>query len=253
MPRSTPLLNRPWALALLAGFAVLAVALLPPLWTALRAPAPTASAGGVADTHTGMPWDVQDLGGGRSRVFGITLPGSTLAEVERLWPELQLALIEPAVLPAAAIPLPPSPVVLEAQVERFETGGIQGRLFLSARAEPAQLERWRTAAVKREPGSGGGWRYVMRLEDRTEAAAAVVDGISFIPAARLDAAVLLQRFGDPAERLQAADGLTHWLYPARGLAIGMAERGRDVLQYVPPQAFEQRLRAPLLGAVKAVR
>jgi hypothetical protein len=57
-------------------------------------------------------------------------------------------------------------------------------------------------------------------------------------------AVILQRFGAPAERIRQGETLEHFLYPAQGLDIVLDSKGKEVLQYVAPADFA-RLRAPL--------
>jgi hypothetical protein len=55
--------------------------------------------------------------------------------------------------------------------------------------------------------------------------------------------VILERFGQPAERIRVNEHLEHLLYPAKGLDIVLDSKGRELLQYVAPARFEA-LRAP---------
>ena len=46
------------------------------------------------------------------------------------------------------------------------------------------------------------------------------------------------RFGEPAEQIQAT-GVTHYLYPDKGLVVALHENSKEVIQYVHPARFEQ--------------
>jgi hypothetical protein len=222
---------RPWALALVAGLAVLVAAFVPPLLQALRAPPPAEPPG-----H-GLPWQVERTPDGTTRVFGLALGRSTLADVER-----------DGALQVAVVGLAGEAGALEGYLDAFNAGFVVGRLVLAADASEAQRRAWQQRATRRE-GGGASLRYVLAGADRAEALRAAVVGLTFIPNAQLDAPTLRQRFGEPTQRIAAADGrLEHWLYPALGLAIVLDAEGRDVLQYVAPADFDAKLRAPLLAA-----
>jgi len=220
---------RPWVLALGLGLLALLLAFVPTLWHMATQPI----VGSVAKPATAdAPWAVEPDGAGGSRVFGLRLPGSTLATVRRRWGEdLQVAVM-------AAQDGPP---VLEAYVERFSTAGVDGRLVLSFDAAPGDLAAWR-AASPGEPLPGGGRRHPM---PPGAGDAVPLRGLSFLPSAQLDAEVLRQRFGEPAERLEISERLSHWLYPQKGLAVALDLDGRELLQYVAPADFDRLLRSPL--------
>ena len=80
-----------------------------------------------------------------------------------------------------------------------------------------------------------------------QARQATLAALTFLPAARFDEAVALERFGPAPERIGSADGQVHLLYPERGLVVSLDPqgRGKPVLQYVAPRDFA-RLRAPLV-------
>jgi hypothetical protein len=229
------LLERPWLMALLAGAGVLAAALaLPLLHMAVGAPPVPAD---------GLPWQVQRQGEA-IRVFGLLLPGSTLADARLRWGDaMQLAVMAQRGEPGA----------LEAYVERFDGGGVGGRLLLSTELPDARVVQLRENSARNEPVDADVWRYRLRADDLADTASTPLAGITFIAEANLDAATLRERFGAPAERWRQGDRLEHWLYPERGLAILLDTQGKEVLQYVAPADFERRLRAPLLkaGAVPA--
>lgn len=188
-------------------------------------------------TH-GMPWQIELPGPGQSRVFGLTLGGgaaSTLADAQRLSAESpKLALLAPQDAPAT----------LEAYFESVSLGALTGKLVLSIAAAPGELEAMRSNAVKTDHLETGIRKYVLHEADRQRAERLPLAAIAFIPSARLDEAIILQRFGTPAERIRQGETLEHFLYPAQGLDIVLDSKGKEVLQYVAPAEFA-RLRAPL--------
>ena len=190
-----------------------------------------------AMTH-GMPWQIELPGPGQSRVFGLTLGGSaasTLADALRLAAEAPtLALLTPQDAAAA----------LEAYFESVSLGALTGKLVLSIAAAPGELEAMRSNAAKTDHLETGIRKYALREADRQRAERLPLAAIAFIPAASLDEAVILQRFGTPAERIRQGETLEHFLYPALGLDIVLDSKGKEVLQYVAPAEFA-RLRAPL--------
>lgn len=226
----------PFVVALAAGLLSLLIAFAPAFWRMFQPPAP---AGAVAPA-SGAPWQVVLPAPGRSRVFGLDLPGSTLGQARQRWgDELALALISGG----------DGTLALEGYVEKFEAAGVGGRLLLAFDAEgtAATLARWRDA-LPGVPQPSGGRRHRLTAAALAELASAALVGLSFVPAARLDADVLMSRFGAPAERLATSDRLEHWLYPQLGLAVALDAQGRDVLQYTAPADFQRRLRAPLRAA-----
>ena len=187
----------------------------------------------------GMPWQIELPGTGQSRVFGLTLGGgtaSTLADARRLAAEApKLALLAPQDAPPA----------LEAYFESVSFGALTGKLVLSIAASAADLEAMRANAAKTSHLDSGIRKYVLHESDQERAERLPLAAIAFIPSASLDEAVILQRFGTPAERIRQGETLEHFLYPAQGLDVVLDSKGKEVLQYVAPAEFA-KLRAPLV-------
>ena len=226
-------MKTPFLIALAAGIISLLIAFVPVLKHMFSPPGPTTQ---PAPTSS-PPWQIELPAPGQSHVFGLQLPGSTLADTRQRWPEeLKLALMTGL----------DGGVALEGYVERFEAGGVTGRLLLAfdTQAQAAAVNRWRDT-LRGTPIESGGRQHSLSMAASAELATARLVGLSFIPAAQLDAALLTARFGPPAERVAAGERLEHWLYPVLGLAVVLDSKGRDVLQYVAPADFERRLSAPL--------
>jgi hypothetical protein len=230
------MMKSPFLIALAAGAVSLLIAFVPVLRHMLAPPAASTPAG-TATSFDGAPWQIDRSQPGRIRVLGLSLPGSTLAETRSRWGEdLKLALMGPR----------DGPVVLEGYLERFEAGGVGGRLLLAfdRGAQAELLDRWRDR-LPGTPLEGGGRQHRLTAAAAAELGGLALVGLSFIPQAQLDAEVLGARFGAPAQRIGSEDRLEHWLYPALGLAVVLDAQGKDVLQYVAPGDFESRLAAPL--------
>ena len=75
-----------------------------------------------------------------------------------------------------------------------------------------------------------------------------VRAFSVIPTVNLDETTIIQRFGEPGERIVLSEKRTHLLYPKLGLDVMVDKGGKELLQYVAPQHFS-RLREPLQAAL----
>ena len=241
---------RPVWLATAFVLFVLAGALIFPVWTS---PPPVAAA---ASAPQGLPWQVKPTAEG-SEVFGLLVGQSGLPQAQaRFGDNLHLALIQAIGTKDEEAP------ALEGFVERLEAGFVTGRLVLAFEVDDALRRKAAERSPKREVGAGGRVRQLSLAADDLDvrnaeslASQARLVGLSFTPAARLDEATLVARFGEPAERVTGAGGEVQLLYPATGVAIAVPganqSASRVVIQYVAPGEFEARLRQPLAAASAA--
>lgn len=231
-------MKHPFLIALAAGLAVLLAAAAAVGWQMWRGPAAAAP----GQTERGLPWQIEPVDGGRVRVFDMTPGVSTLADVQRAHGDtLQVALV--ARLGEAG--------ALEALVDPFRAGYVTGRLVLAFDASAEARARWREGATGSEPMEGGVRRFSLKPAHRDEAGAARLVGLSFVPTTQLSEAVVRERFGAPVQQLALGAQAQAWLYPARGLAITLDGKGRDVLNIVEPAQFEARLAQPLRATAAA--
>lgn len=183
---------------------------------------------------SGMPWQVEVNKDGSTRVFGLTLGRSTLRDAARQFAE------SPAV---AVVGTRNEDGTLEAYFETVTLGGLKGRIVLSLHTTTDQLRAMRQRSPKTEFMESTTRRSELSAGDRDLADGLPIRALSYLPAARLDAATLIQRFGAPTERI-IQDEIEHLLYPVLGLDIATGAKGRTVIQYVAPSDFNL-LRAPL--------
>lgn len=225
-------LRHPALLTLTLTVLILLVALA---WPLLRGPATD------APPAQDLPWQIEPLPQGGSRVFGIEIGHDLLQRARDRWGEdLQIAVMAARGEAGA----------LEASVERYTAGFVTGRLIISLDVPPDMLERWRKRVAKRDIVEGGTASETLHADDLPEALRSPIVGLAFIPSAHLDGEIVRLRFGAPAEQYPL-NGQQHWLYPERGLAVLIDPERRELLQYVAPRDFDRRLRQPLVAAVAA--
>jgi hypothetical protein len=188
--------------------------------------------------EAGLPWQIEPLPDGTTRVFGLTLGRSTLEDArQRLGPEVQVALI---VAPGEA-------GAVEAFYESIALGALTGKMVLTLETSPARRAQILARARKAEYMESTTRRITPDADDLAQLRAAVITAIVYIPAANLDESIVLQRFGVPAERIRDGEHREHFLYPDKGLDLQLDLKGKEVLQYVAPAEFH-RLRDPLVSA-----
>lgn len=185
----------------------------------------------------GLPWQIETLPDGNSRVFGLTLGSSTLADAQnRLGGEMKVAIVA----------APGEPGTLEAYLEDVTAGAVTGKMVLTADIAPETLAGMRSRAEKSEYMQSSTKKSTLAAEDLPQAQQAPIAAIAFVPSINLDEQIILQRFGQPAERIRSSANTEHFLYPARGLDLHLDSEAKELLQYVPPRHFA-RLRDPLVN------
>ena len=173
---------------------------------------------------TGLPWQIDKLENGNTRVFGITPGQTTLGEaIALLGDDMDLAIIA---APAEA-------GGLEAYYSHYSAGPITGKLILVVDIDPERLAPMRERAFH----DGGTRRYHLHPDDLPLAYRAPVRVITFLPSFDLDEEIAQARFGLPAEVIHVNERQKHLLYPDLGLDLILNTDTRELLQYLQPQAF----------------
>lgn len=187
------------------------------------------------DPNANLPWQIQVDEAGNSTVFGLAPGRSTLAEVEaRLGSEMELAMIA----------APEEVGTLEAYYAQVPLGFVLARVIVTLDVPEAQRREMRERAVKAEFMESTTRKITLAPADKLALRQAVVGALSVIPTVNLDEATVVQRFGEPGERLAVSEKRTHLLYPRLGLDVVVDKDGKELLQYVAPRQFN-RLRDPL--------
>jgi hypothetical protein len=183
-----------------------------------------------------LPWQIEPTSDGSIRVFGLTLGQSTLHDAEQ-----QLR-------SAASVNLfaePEQPPIVEAYFDKITAGGLSARMVLVIGVPPEPLSTMYERGARISTLGSGARKVALSDGDLALVRALPIASITYVPRVRLQPEVILQRFGEPAQRITEIDGYTtHWLYPDKGLDVALDEKGHAILQYVAPAQFS-RLLVPL--------
>ncbi len=183
-----------------------------------------------------LPWQIETLADGGSKVFGLVLAQSTLGEArQRFGHDMEIAVIAS----------PGEPGALEAYYLHFTAGVLQGKMILVAMLDQAGVKQMRERAIKSEFMDSTTRKFILHPDDVTLAYQAPIGSITFIPDAHFDADTAVKRFGEPEVRLRSSETMEHFLYPQKGLDLLLDTQGKEVLQYIAPRQFA-RLRDPLV-------
>lgn len=189
-----------------------------------------------------LPWQVTEEDNGALTVFGLTLGESTLGEaVAKLGNRYDIAVFRDR----------NGRLSLEAFFRDAILGGLSARLVLDLQVDAAVLQQWLSNVGEGKRLPDGVEQYPLVEDDAELAMELPIASITYVPQAKLDEALVRQRFGDPSEVIVVRENERHFLYPEQGLDLRLDEQGKAVLQYVPISEFE-RVRAPLKGATPSV-
>jgi len=196
-------------------------------------------AGGPGESaESSLPWQVEADGTGGSRVFGLQPGTSTLADVKQRFG----ADIDVGILAA-----PGETGMLEGYYDNVSLGFVTAKLVVTLDAAPQTVASMRERSADSEymESANATRRMHLHADDLAAIERMPIRAISVIPALSLDDAAVVQRFGEPAERIAMSETQTHLLYPQRGLDILVDAKRKELLQYVAPRDFDKLLRAPL--------
>ena len=184
---------------------------------------------------TGLPWQVEILQDGHTRVFGVVPGQDTLGKaIQQLGKEYKTGIMVTA----------DEAVALEVFYSRYTAGILSGKLVLGSSLDKATLLEMIERSPKTDYLGSGSRKYQISQEDLQKVMASTMTSITFIPLTGLDEDIVMKRFGQAAEVIEDESQNTHYLYPSMGLDVTIMSKGRDLLQYVAPESFSS-LRAPL--------
>lgn len=185
-----------------------------------------------------MPWQFTQDGTGRTHVFGLTLGQTTLNEVRAAFGEIgEITLFQNS---AAA-----QMYSVEAFFEQIYLKRLRADFVMTLDVEQATLSAMSERGLRISQLASGSKKIKLDPADAALLANRPIRSIAYLPKARLDSALIEQRFGAPSEQLtESKSGIVHWLYPQRGLDIARDPAGQTIIQYVNPSDFDS-LRVPL--------
>ncbi|MBI5785093.1 MAG: hypothetical protein HZA64_06510 [Rhodocyclales bacterium] len=182
----------------------------------------------------GLPWQIEVLSDGHSRVFDLTIGANTLSDARARFGDGEMALVA----------APGEAASLELYLDTVTVGAVTGKLIVTADLAVETIAAMRQRATKTEYMKSSTKKSALAEQDQPAAFAAPIRGLAFVPSINLDESMILQRFGPPAERIRTSEQTEHFLYPERGLDIALDAENKELLQYVAPRDFA-RLRGPL--------
>jgi hypothetical protein len=201
----------------------------------------------VGDDIPRLPWLVEQDDAGRTRVFGFTLGETTLGQVRELFGEDgEINLF--ASLDAGGDPLD---YAVEAYFEQIYLNRLRADFVFGLAADQATLALMYERGLRISQLGSGSKKVKLDPRDVETLLAIPIGTITYLPWKSLDAEIIRNRFGVPTEkRSEPETGVTHWLYPSRGMDVAIDRDGGVVIQYVNLDDFGQVM-VPLEKALEA--
>ncbi|MCL2075925.1 MAG: hypothetical protein FWH15_05720 [Betaproteobacteria bacterium] len=191
----------------------------------------------------GLPWQIELDEAGQTRVFGLYPGISSLSDViARFGEEMEIAVMVAANIPREEIT---NDAALEGYYNRVSLDFIQTRMVLSLDAPQEMITAMLARSINVEYMRNGSRKFILHPDDIRIAKTMPIAAITLVPNARIDAEAVASRFGRPAEVITTGENLQHYLYPDKGLDIVLDSKGKNILQYVAPAEFEERIMRPL--------
>lgn len=191
------------------------------------------------DPNSNLPWQITLDGQGGSSVFGLKPGVSTLGEVrQRFGSEMELAIVAE----------PNEVGMLEGYYSGVSLGFVMAKMIVTVDAKDEAIIAMRDRALRAKHMDSTTRKITLNADDVAAADQMLVKAISVIPTVNLDEATVIQRFGQPGERVEISEKRVHLLYPQQGLDVVVDGNGKELLQYVAPRNFAS-LREPLRAAV----
>jgi len=183
-----------------------------------------------------FPWQIEHTPQNSTRIFGLTPGVSTLREAEVLFDApSEISLFAET----------NDALIAEGYFDKINLGGLSAKIITVIDLPQEQLQAMYQRGARIGTLGSGIRKVTLTAQDQQHARQAPIASIAYLPQTRLDEALLIKRFGPPAERIQEPESATeHWLYPSQGLDIALNPQGHAVLQYIAPARFAQ-LRQPL--------
>ncbi len=183
-----------------------------------------------------LPWQIEVLPDGSSRVFGIVLGKTTLGQMEALLQkQAELSLFA----------TDDGKKVVEAYFHNVVLNGLKAKMVATLGFDQQQLQGIFDRGARIATLAQGKRKVTLSDPDLLLARNTPVIAITYLPAIDLDEETVERRFGPPAEKIPEKEGkVVHWLYPDKGLDIAIGKETKEVLQYVSPKEF-RRLVEPL--------
>jgi hypothetical protein len=178
-----------------------------------------------ADSNPKLPWQVHLTPEGKVEVFDLVLGQSTLANArDAFQSEGKVNLfIDDTGNPT-----------LEAYFERVFLSGLRADFVLVLDADKALLTRIYNHGSRISRSTNLTHKVELSSGDLQLVGDLAVKLINYIPYANLNEKLVSSRFGQPGKKITETEtGITHWIYPDKGVSIGINPKGKELIQYMP--------------------
>ena len=188
--------------------------------------------GRTVDENPRLPWLIQVDEMGYSTVFGLTLGRSTLAEAQEAFQEQGKTNLFVS---------PEQRFHFETYFKGLYLDGIRADVVFGLEVNQGTAEQIYDRGLRISQLGDGTKKVELAQPDLDLLGRARVTHITYIPGTNLEPDIITARFGEPVHQIVEATGITHWLYPDRGLDIAVNPDDREVFQYVMPARFNELL------------
>ena len=195
------------------------------------------------EPRTDLPWQIEVTNDGNSRVFDLTLNHSTIADaIQKLGRSPEVGLF-----------VSPEKVMnIEVYFDTVDLGGLRAKFVLSVSLPPEQLQGMFDRSPRVEAIGDKRKKVALSTDDLNTVYMTPIATITYLPATDLDEALILKRFGEPTQKIrETGHDVVHWLYPDKGLDIGVSPTEKEVFQYIAPVDFDI-LKVPLVQSGTAL-
>jgi hypothetical protein len=184
------------------------------------------------------PWQIEFTTSGKTRVFGLTLQVSDLQDMEQHFHNsAELSLFNDK----------DHHKTVEAYFDKVELGGFNAKVVAVLDVNPQRLDTLYSRGSRISSLGDSRSKITLSSADRSSLKNSIIKSIAYLPSVSLSDQLLLNRFGEPSQKIQEKDNETqHWLYPELGLDIARNASNKAVLQYVSITDFSDLVR-PLIG------
>ena len=177
-----------------------------------------------------LPWAISVDAAGRTTVFGLTLGESDLADARFNFQtdgEVNLFVS------------PDQHFSIEAYFDRLFLSGLRGDFIVTLDVDETRAVGMFERGLRISQLGSGAKKVKLAPSDLSLLKQSKITSVTYIPGTDLDEKLIQNRFGEPSQRIKEASGIVHWLYPDKGLDIGINPQDKEVFQYTSPSDFKQ--------------
>jgi hypothetical protein len=192
----------------------------------------------LPDERAGLrlyPWEVSRDAAGNTRVFGLSIGDSTLADARvLLGEEGKINLFEN----------PDGSRTVEVYFDNIFLSNLKADWIVTLAVPEDELAAMYERGLRISKTGSGSRKVKLDPVDVERLADAPIRILTYLPWKSLEPRDIAGRFGEPAEKRTEPGGIVHWLYPEQGMDIARDDDGGVVIQYLNRADFERAI-APL--------